>query len=361
MPAVEPSERATESTDLPSRPRELLISTPAPGLGKYQRMAMFGGGSSLALSGLGLLTYNHLDLIVPLLPDAMGTVLMASGSALMAYVVRADAATRTGGGSARQASDADGTGWNIEVVPLNDDYRYAEAADAITAAASAAAGSGDGPGKESLLGEAETLLKEAETAAEPALRTARKAATHALLDSVRADLDSGLSPRRIRQKLTPRLFVIDFDTRAPPSRGVAPAPAPTTRALLDELREQVSFLLTVATPFDEVLLRVTSPGGAVTDYGLAAAQFARLVRGPASTPSAPLPRPSLLPPLPLPIRLPCPPSPAPRPVCAHALADLRYYLADLADLADLAALALADLRPPGACGAVLRAGRRRRV
>ena len=39
---------------------------------------------------------------------------------------------------------------------------------------------------------------------------------------------------------------------------------------------QVGLLLHVASPYDEVVLRVTSPGGAVMDYGLAAALFARL-------------------------------------------------------------------------------------
>ena len=42
------------------------------------------------------------------------------------------------------------------------------------------------------------------------------------------------------------------------------------------LREEISAILNVATPEDEVLLRLESPGGIVHDYGFAASQLARL-------------------------------------------------------------------------------------
>lgn len=43
-----------------------------------------------------------------------------------------------------------------------------------------------------------------------------------------------------------------------------------------ELREEITAVLTVATPEDEVLLRLESPGGIVHSYGLAASQLLRL-------------------------------------------------------------------------------------
>jgi serine protease SohB len=43
-----------------------------------------------------------------------------------------------------------------------------------------------------------------------------------------------------------------------------------------QLREEVTAILNVATPKDEVLLRLESPGGAVHGYGLAAAQLMRI-------------------------------------------------------------------------------------
>ena len=61
----------------------------------------------------------------------------------------------------------------------------------------------------------------------------------------------------------PRLYVLDFDGDVQASRT-------------DQLRREISALLTVIGEEDEVLLRLESPGGLVHSYGLAAAQLARL-------------------------------------------------------------------------------------
>lgn len=61
----------------------------------------------------------------------------------------------------------------------------------------------------------------------------------------------------------PRVYVLDFD-------GDIMASATTN------LREEVSALLAVVRPEDEVVVRLESPGGGVPHYGLAAAQLARL-------------------------------------------------------------------------------------
>lgn len=60
-----------------------------------------------------------------------------------------------------------------------------------------------------------------------------------------------------------RLFVLDFtgDIKA---------------STLSSLREEITALLTIATPEDEVLVRLESPGGMVHAYGLAASQLTRL-------------------------------------------------------------------------------------
>ena len=61
----------------------------------------------------------------------------------------------------------------------------------------------------------------------------------------------------------PALFVLDFagDIRA--SRAAS-------------LREEITAVLSVATPADEVLLRLSNPGGTVNDQGFAASQLLRL-------------------------------------------------------------------------------------
>lgn len=61
----------------------------------------------------------------------------------------------------------------------------------------------------------------------------------------------------------PSLYVLDFvgDIKA---------------SQVEQLREEISAILSIATPEDKVLLRLESPGGAVNGYGLAAAQLQRL-------------------------------------------------------------------------------------
>lgn len=60
-----------------------------------------------------------------------------------------------------------------------------------------------------------------------------------------------------------RVYVLDFD-------GDMKASA------VSNLREEVTAILTMATPADEVVLRLESPGGMVHGYGLAASQLSRI-------------------------------------------------------------------------------------
>lgn len=60
-----------------------------------------------------------------------------------------------------------------------------------------------------------------------------------------------------------RLFLIDFDGDMRATQG-------------DSLAKEVTAILQIATPQDEILIRVESPGGVVHGYGLAASQLARI-------------------------------------------------------------------------------------
>ncbi|WP_413291325.1 protease SohB [Bdellovibrio sp. HCB337] len=60
-----------------------------------------------------------------------------------------------------------------------------------------------------------------------------------------------------------KIFVIDFD-------GDIKASA------VDHLRQEITAVLNVATPQDEVVVRIESPGGVVHGYGLAASQLLRV-------------------------------------------------------------------------------------
>lgn len=61
----------------------------------------------------------------------------------------------------------------------------------------------------------------------------------------------------------PALYVLDFNGDIKASQ-------------VEQLRDEITAVLTVAKPQDEVLLRLDSPGGAVNGYGLAAAQLQRI-------------------------------------------------------------------------------------
>ncbi|KTD21194.1 protease SohB [Legionella londiniensis] len=65
------------------------------------------------------------------------------------------------------------------------------------------------------------------------------------------------------KKSKPSLYVLDFNGDIKASE-------------VQQLRDEISAVLSVATPEDEVVIRLESPGGAVNAYGLAAAQLHRI-------------------------------------------------------------------------------------
>jgi ClpP class serine protease len=272
-----------------------LLSPPTPP-SKMLWYSCTGGGAVLGASGIGILGYTHLSAIMPLLPDLAGVSLMAVGAGLLSHA--------GGGGLARRRKKRSPGGheYKVEVVAWNDEARFATAATAIarSSASSQSGGSSHGVGEDPddaddfpggsrgttplaarlrLGKQAESALAKVEQAAEERAKAERAEAERKALEHLQAELDAGAAPNRLRQKLSPRVFVIDFDTRPPVRSGGgsgAPARSPSTRQLLDDLREQISLLVHLASPHDEVVIRVTSPGGPVADYGLAAAQFGRL-------------------------------------------------------------------------------------
>jgi serine protease SohB len=64
-------------------------------------------------------------------------------------------------------------------------------------------------------------------------------------------------------EMKPKMFVLDFDGGVEASE-------------VDELREEISAVISIAKPEDKVLIKLESPGGVVHGYGLAASQIARL-------------------------------------------------------------------------------------
>lgn len=65
------------------------------------------------------------------------------------------------------------------------------------------------------------------------------------------------------KQVKPSLYVLDFNGDMKASQT-------------EQLRSEISAILTIAQPHDEILLRLESPGGAVNGYGFAAAQLQRI-------------------------------------------------------------------------------------
>lgn len=61
----------------------------------------------------------------------------------------------------------------------------------------------------------------------------------------------------------PHLYLIDFSGDIKASQ-------------VEQLRDEITAILTIATPEDEVVIKIESPGGSVNGYGLAAAQLQRI-------------------------------------------------------------------------------------
>lgn len=92
--------------------------------------------------------------------------------------------------------------------------------------------------------------------------------SHTSSKNERKDLKKKLKEERKHQEKESRenqkkIYVVDFD-------GDIKASA------VENLREEITAVLTIATPQDEVVVRVESPGGVVHGYGLAASQLLRV-------------------------------------------------------------------------------------
>ncbi|WP_413293633.1 protease SohB [Bdellovibrio sp. HCB185ZH] len=91
---------------------------------------------------------------------------------------------------------------------------------------------------------------------------------HTVSKSERKELKKKLKAERKAHDAKPqavekKIFVVDFE-------GDVKASA------VENLREEITAVLTIATPQDEVVVRVESPGGVVHGYGLAASQLLRV-------------------------------------------------------------------------------------
>ncbi|MCW9732043.1 protease SohB [Avibacterium sp. 20-15] len=98
---------------------------------------------------------------------------------------------------------------------------------------------------------------------EEALKQVEKARKKEDKQKAKAEKEKRKKGENPENERKPHLFVLNFKGDISASETTA-------------LREEVSAIIAVAKPEDEVLLRLESPGGVVHGYGLAASQLARL-------------------------------------------------------------------------------------
>lgn len=92
------------------------------------------------------------------------------------------------------------------------------------------------------------------------------------VSAVKIALLAGETAQMIQARLKPKTLVFDFETGG--QRDMASPGG--MKQKLKELTEIVTFVIHSSSKFDEVILRLHSPGGSVTDYGFASSQLLRI-------------------------------------------------------------------------------------
>lgn len=83
------------------------------------------------------------------------------------------------------------------------------------------------------------------------------------ISTIREKLKDGLNSEEVLKQHSNCVYVLTFIGSIMASE-------------VEQLRDQISFLIQIAQPADEIVVRLTSPGGAVPQYGLASSQLERL-------------------------------------------------------------------------------------
>ncbi len=111
--------------------------------------------------------------------------------------------------------------------------------------------------------EATKLLKKARKKEEKDKKLKDKENSLKKITDIRDKLQSGTKTEEVIKEHSNCVYVLTFIGNLMASE-------------VEQLRDQISFLIQIAQPSDEIVLRLTSPGGAVSQYGLASSQLERL-------------------------------------------------------------------------------------
>lgn len=250
------SEAAEQRPQLSARTARAAEQPPGkvPQLTRVQRGGLGGVGAVLAAAGTGGLAWLHWPLLGPSSACALAG---SCGLALLAVAAKGE--VPTGSSGARPSPKPKRV---LELKLLNEEVRLCSDLKALQ----------ELHAKRQWPLAVQTALSVADKSAAEAARAADASREEEVLKMIKEELAAGTSSDQIRKRLRPRLFICDFLV----GQGPAAARPDSTKTQLEHLGASVTFVLAAATTHDEVLLRLTSPGGAVPPYGLAAAQLQRL-------------------------------------------------------------------------------------
>ena len=111
--------------------------------------------------------------------------------------------------------------------------------------------------------DATKLLKKAKKKEDREEKQKNKEKGEKTVTAIRKKLERGLKTKEVLKQHSNCVYVLTFIGNI-------------MAAEVEHLRDQISFLLEIAQPADEIVIRLTSPGGAVPQYGLASSQLERL-------------------------------------------------------------------------------------
>ena len=212
----------------------------------------------LGFSGLGLLAYSHLD--VAILTDAMGVSLVMAAVVSVGLNSKHKLRTRFDSFSKRGNSSK----FHFKVINDRDNFSI-DAANLENLLPVR--------GKDIWPEEVQEKLKALRKSDELIKKDEISRRKENMLKIV-SDEKKFSSEAEALCALAPRVFVLDFIDPLPPRQRSSPKKDTRSRAEL--LGEEVSLLISCATNKDVVIINLTSPGGSVIEYGLAASHLLRL-------------------------------------------------------------------------------------
>jgi ClpP class serine protease len=232
--------------------------------GKTKTKASLAAAAAVGLlgSGAGLLGYAHYEILVN--PTTIGATLCLLGSAAAVHGFNLFRHKSSASAAAANSSKSE---YNFKL--LNPTTRYAGAAQSLDKLC----------GETKFPEEIEKLLDAARTRDAAARKVKLDSSAAALLADVQSlgvasELEP-LSASDLVRKLTPRLFVVSYVD--PPVRAAASRSSPSIKSSAERFGDEVDLILSCAHgSADQVLINLTSPGGRVSEFGLAASHLLRL-------------------------------------------------------------------------------------